>query len=85
MPTTPQGIWFPGPSDPITPIENVFATLAESADDVMGVRLFATTQARDDAYAAKPFMLAAVGADFDGATLYKRRSGNWYEVKDAGQ
>jgi len=32
MPTTAQGIWYPGPGDPINPLENVFSTLAASVE-----------------------------------------------------
>lgn len=77
MGLTAQGIWFPGPDDPIAPLENLFAALATSVDDNMGVRHFATTADRDAAYALKPFKLCTVGTDVASGTLYKRTGSTW--------
>lgn len=35
MPTTPFGIWYPGSSDAVTPLETTFSTMASSIDNVL--------------------------------------------------
>lgn len=35
MPTTPLGIWYPGSSDVVTPLETAFSTMASSIDNVL--------------------------------------------------
>lgn len=80
MPTTSQGIWYPGETDPVSPLENLFATMAASIDANMGIRIFPTTTARNNAYAQTPFKLAVVGADFASGTLYRRDGTNWTVV-----
>jgi hypothetical protein len=35
MPTTPFGIWYPGSSDAVTPLETAFSTMASSIDNVL--------------------------------------------------
>jgi hypothetical protein len=80
MATTASGIWYPGPSDPITPIENVFSTMAQSMETVLGVKLFATTAARDSAYASVPFKMCVVGTSFDAGTWYVRSNGTWVSI-----
>jgi hypothetical protein len=50
--------------------------------DTVTVPLFASTTARDAAYATTPFGLCFVGASVDAGTLYRRRGGSWYEIKD---
>jgi hypothetical protein len=77
MATTASGIWYPGPADPITPIENVFSTMAQSVEAAMGLRLFPTTTVRDAAYAAQPFKMCVVGASFDAGVIYVHENGIW--------
>jgi hypothetical protein len=80
MATTPGGIWFPSAGDPITPIESVFQTLANSVDAAQGVPLFATTTARDTQFALKAFGVCMVGSTVDTAVWYYRDTGAWYLV-----
>lgn len=77
MATTQSGIWYPGPADPITPIENVFSTMAQSIETTLGMRLFATTTARDAAYSSVPFKMCVVGTSYDAGTWYIRENGVW--------
>jgi hypothetical protein len=62
---------------------DVGINLAGALDKVT-VPLFASTSARDAAYATTPFGLCFVGASVDAGTLYRRRGGSWYEIKDVG-
>ena len=77
MATTDQGIWYPGPTDPLTPLENLFATMAASVDSNMGVRLFATMAAMNTAYGKEPFKLGIVGADKATGQMYVRNGNLW--------
>lgn len=78
--TTPTGLHIPTTGD----VPNVPADLATLAADldVATVPLFASTSARDTAYAAKPFGLCMVGATRDAATWYRRRAGAWWTLSD---
>lgn len=80
MPTTSQGIWYPGGGDDLNPLQAVFSTQAASVDTNMGVRLFATNSKRDLAYDKKPFKLCVVGSDVASGTLYKRSGNNWVSL-----
>lgn len=82
MPTTDQGIWYPGPDDPITPIENVFATMASSIDTNMGVRRFDNEAARDAAFNEQPFKVCVIGTDVATGTLQVYRGGTWHSLSD---
>jgi hypothetical protein len=51
MPTTPQGIWYPGSSDNVTPLETTFSTMASSIDNILAgdvqIHRVANTTARN--------------------------------------
>jgi len=62
---------------------DVGINLAGALDKVT-VPLFASTTARDAAYANAQFGLCFVGTSVDAGTLYRRRGGSWYEIADKG-
>ena len=51
MPTTSQGIWYPGSSDAVTPLETAFSTMASSIDNILAgdvqIHKVANTTARN--------------------------------------
>lgn len=80
--TSATGLPFPSSGDvPNVPAD--MSALAKALDSVT-VPLFASTTARDAAYATTPFGLCFVGTSVAAGTLYRRRGSSWYEIKDIG-
>lgn len=77
MSTTPSGIWYPGGSDAVVPLQTNFATMATSIENSRNMRLFANTTARDNAYTVKAFGMCVVGADYATGLIYIRRGAGW--------
>lgn len=81
MPTTsPTGLPVTTMGD-APDLPGITLSLATSLD-LVTVPLFASTSARDTAYAVRKFGLCMVGSSVEGAILYKRRSGAWYQMSD---
>lgn len=90
MPTTSQGIWYPGSSDAVTPLETTFSTMASSIDNILAgnvqIHRVANTSARNALVsqfppsAANPLFVWRADAPNGRELEYTKNGTTWYYV-----
>lgn len=90
MPITPQGIWYPGSSDDVTPLETTFSAMASSIDNILSgdvqIHRVANTTERNALVsqyppsASSPLFVWRANATNGRELEYTKDGTNWYYI-----